>query len=95
MSKLMEALHIEGLKPLLFSLTKTVEQLILPYLLEELMHKQHELRALSLLTRDIQVQCLQCLHRHVADLVASICDVIVVDIVPASAPLSAPLQHHY
>ena len=91
--KLVEALHIEGLKQLLFSPPKMVEQLILPYLLEELLHKKHELHAFSLLARDICAQCAQCLHRHAAERVASICDVTVAHKSVSAEQRDAALQH--
>ena len=77
--KLTATLNIEGLKQLLFSPPKTVEQLILPNLLEELLQKKRQLHAMSLLAAHIEAQCAQMLPKHMAGLISAICDVVVAD----------------
>lgn len=68
--------HIEGLKQLLQSPPKTCETLILPYLIKELLEKNEELQAISLLARDLQEHCSSYLNRYISDIFKSVCHIV-------------------
>ena len=74
---LVASLHIDGIKQLLISSNEKVsETLILPYLIQELLMKNHELRAISLLAKDINEHCYGYLHKYIADIFKSICSAV-------------------
>ena len=73
---LVASLHIEGLKQLLQCPPKTCEQLILPYLIRELLEKNEELKAISLLAKDIEVHCSSYLNKYITDIFKSVCNIV-------------------
>ena len=56
---------------------KICQTLILPYLITELLVKNKELLAISLLARDINENCHSYLQKYVGDIFKSVCDICV------------------